>query len=167
VRVILSIPIKPQLDDHLEWHPEPKGIFTVRSAYKLQVWSSSDQLLTGSSEENVEKTEAEQVWTMLWKLSCPPKVHHFLWRFSHNSLPLRMNIAHRGVDLDTRCAVCNRLFEDGVHLFLRCSAVKTLWRVLELEDVRSELLNSVSPIELLKCVFALPKEKSMLVISLL
>jgi hypothetical protein len=35
---------------------------------------------------------------------------HFVWRFNHNRLPMRMNIARRGIELDTRRAVCHRPF---------------------------------------------------------
>jgi hypothetical protein len=60
-----------------------------------------------------------EVFGKLWKVQCPPKVYHFFWRLAHNSHPVFMNIARRGVDLDTRCAVCHKFFEDGGHLFLK------------------------------------------------
>jgi hypothetical protein len=47
-----------------------------------------------------------------------------------------MNIARRGVELDTRCAIYHRFFEDGGHLFLEYKSVKTIWRALLLEDIR-------------------------------
>jgi len=72
----------------------------------------------------------------LWKLKCPRKIKHFLWRMGHNSLALRVNLRRRGVDLDTKCVMCNRLDEDGGHLFLKCKLVKQLWRELNLQEVR-------------------------------
>uniref|UniRef100_A0ACD5VHH0 Uncharacterized protein n=1 Tax=Avena sativa TaxID=4498 RepID=A0ACD5VHH0_AVESA len=78
-----------------------------------------------------------------------------------------MNIGRRGVELDTRCVICNRLFEDGGHLFLRCKEVKACWRVLELEDVRTQLCACPSPLQLLEKVFALPAETKLRVIALL
>ena len=47
------------------------------------------------------------VWHKLWKLSCQPRVCHFLWRLARNSLAFKMNIQRRGVQLDTRCLVCH------------------------------------------------------------
>ena len=41
------------------------------------------------------------------------KVKMFVWRVAHNSLQVKLNIARRGVDLDTRCPMCWRLDEDG------------------------------------------------------
>jgi hypothetical protein len=55
-----------------------------------------------------------QEWKKLWKMEIPGKVKNFLWRLAHNSLPTRMNIKRKGVELDTLCPVCNRLDEDGV-----------------------------------------------------
>jgi hypothetical protein len=75
----------------------------------MEMRASVAQVGHGSTTDSL-KTE---VFGKLWKLQCPPKVHHFLWRFAHNSHPLYMNIARKGVQLDTRCAICNTLFEDG------------------------------------------------------
>lgn len=37
INSILSIPIKEGFDDLSAWHPDPKGNFLVRSAYKLKL----------------------------------------------------------------------------------------------------------------------------------
>jgi hypothetical protein len=52
-----------------------------------------------------------------------------------------MNIARLGANLDTRCAVCHRLFEDGGHLFLRRHQVKSVWGTLQLDVVWCILLH--------------------------
>jgi hypothetical protein len=51
----------------------------------------------------------------IWKLELPSEVRIFAWRLCHNSLPTRMNISRKHVDLDTRCPMCNRCDEDGGH----------------------------------------------------
>jgi hypothetical protein len=102
-----------------------------------------------------------------WKLESPPKVHHFLWRFGHNRHPLHMNIARHGVELDTMCVVCNRLFEDGGHLFLRCKEAKACWRALKLDDVIIQLCACPSPLELLEHMFTLPVDTKMIVVAIL
>ena len=60
-----------------------------------------------------------------------------------------MNIARKGVELDTRCAVCHKHFEDGGYLFLKCKLAKQRWRSLLLEDVRLKLLPCENAIEML------------------
>jgi hypothetical protein len=77
-----------------------------------------------------------------------------------------MNIARRGVELDTRCAVCHKYFEDGGHLFLTCKFAKQRWQCLLLEDVRLKLLPCRSSIEVLE-VLDLPKEEKSLTIAFL
>jgi hypothetical protein len=43
------------------------------------------------------------------------------------------------MEIDTICPMCNRLDEDGGHIFLHCKMVKQLWRNLELEEARVNL----------------------------
>ena len=64
----------------------------------------------------------------IWSVKLPGKVRVFLWRLAHNSLPLRLNVKRKKVELDTLCPMCNRLDEDGGHLFFRCKGLKKLWR---------------------------------------
>lgn len=85
----------------------------------------------------------------VWKLKCPRKVHHFLWRFGHNSHPLNMNIGRRGVELDTRC-------EDGGHFFLRC-----------LEGERDQLLQITTPLQVLEIIFGWVEDRKMRTVCVL
>jgi hypothetical protein len=80
------------------------------------------------------------IWRRIWRLECPAKVHHFLWRLGHDSLPTRMNIEWKRVELDTRCPMCNTLFEDGVHLFIRCPEFVKVWGIVLPEVVRVKML---------------------------
>lgn len=77
------------------------------------------------------------------------KIKRFLWRLAHNSLALRMNLKRRRMKVDTKCIVCQRLDEDGAHLFFKCKEAKKLWQVLNLDAVRGELAALQSPIEVL------------------
>ena len=63
------------------------------------------------------------------------KIKHFGWRMARNTLAVRMNLERLGIELDTRCVMCNGLNEDGGHLFLGCKYVKHVWRAngMELE----------------------------------
>ena len=58
---------------------------------------------------------------------------------AHNSLPVRRNLARRGVKLDTICPVCQSLDEDCSHIFFKCKGVRACWRDMNLEEVRTEL----------------------------
>ena len=55
-------------------------------------WLAACLLLRGN-----DANQASVFWHKLWKLSCPPKVKHFMWRLARNSLALKMNIQRRGM----------------------------------------------------------------------
>ena len=78
-------------------------------------------------------------WYKIWKLQIPNKAKMFIWRLAHNSLPVRKNVSRRGVELDTKCPVCQRLDEDCGHLFFKCKYVKRCWSVLGMDDIRTDL----------------------------
>jgi hypothetical protein len=116
-KVILSIPIHPELDDVVAWHYDPKGIFTVRLA--------------------------------------------------HNSIAVRMELQGRGMELDTKCVVCNRLNEDGGHLFFKCKYAVKVWKLLNLDGCRAVLANKQSAKVVVCHIILLKAEEQMRVIVLL
>ena len=138
---ILSIPIRSDYDDMVAWHYDHRGIFSVKSAYHvLEDKREQSKIKQASSSSGSDSEEADNLWGRIWKLDCIPKIKQFFWRFAHNSLPLRMNIARRGMDIDTRCPMCGLLDEDGGHCFLKCKQVKRCWQNLNSEDMRLQLL---------------------------
>jgi hypothetical protein len=54
-------------------------------------------------------------------------------------LALRGNLRRRGMELDTRCVLCQRYDEDGAHLFFKCKWAKKVRRELGLEQIRGDL----------------------------
>jgi hypothetical protein len=124
--VILATPIRDDFEDFFAWHFDSKGIFTVKSAYKLFAKKRD-----GPQQSSSAQDEQSMQWEKIWKLACPPKIKQFLWRFAHNSLPLKLNIKRRGIECDTICVCCHRLDEDGAHLFFKCKQVKSLWADLK------------------------------------
>ncbi|KAE8790373.1 hypothetical protein D1007_35331 [Hordeum vulgare] len=61
-----------------------------------------------------------------------------MWRIATNSLPVRINLKRRGMDIDTLCPVCHRRDEDGSHLLFQCKLVRQLWRQMGLEHIQTE-----------------------------
>lgn len=105
---ILGILVKQGMEDLLAWHFDKKVMFSVKSAYHIlddgKTRARCNQQGEGSSSSGLSRP-AEFNWKCIWQLKCPPKIRHFSWRFTHYSLPLRRNIARRGMELDTRCPV--------------------------------------------------------------
>jgi hypothetical protein len=72
-----------------------------------------------------------------------------MWRLSHNSHALKVNLERKGVDLDNRCLLCYRNAEDVGHLFFKCKKVKGLWRYLNMEGHRMALAEKYTATELI------------------
>jgi hypothetical protein len=105
--IILSLPILQGNENRLIWHFDKRGQFSVRSAYKV----SRDAIVRDDSRNGGQGGSAmtdHLIWEKLWKLHCPNKIKHFLWSFTHNSHPLRRNLARRGLKIDAVCPVCGR-----------------------------------------------------------
>lgn len=143
VHSILSIPIKSGFGYMVAWHYDPKGTFSTKSAYHVleDIQEQAKVKQVGSSSDS--KDDGSNDFWMIWKVDCILKIKQFLWRFAHNSLPLRRNIARRGVETDTRCPVCGQLDEDGGNCFMKCKHVKKGCQGLNLEDVRLQLLRCI------------------------
>jgi hypothetical protein len=95
VPIILSIPLRDQADDFVAWHFDTKVIFSVKSAYKVHVEMEKRACVKQEGQGSEYVPVKQQVFKKLWQVSCPPKVHHFLWRLAHNIHPLYMNIARK------------------------------------------------------------------------
>ena len=92
-----------------------------------------------ASSSTATSSNAECNWHKIWQLKFPNKVNMFIWRLAHNSLPVRRNLARRGVKTETVCPVCYRLDENCGHLFFKCNMAKECWRMMNLEHIRAEL----------------------------
>jgi hypothetical protein len=165
---ILRIPVDVNRMDWPAWYFDAKGLFSVKSAYKVavarrDVFARCD----ASSSGNGNKGECDFMWNKIWKLNVPNKVKMFLWRFAHNSLPVRRNVARRGVDIDTRCPMCERLDEDCGHLFFKCKFVRRCWRLMDMEDIRTEMMKCRSGLETCSYIWKLEKNTQLKVIVFL
>jgi hypothetical protein len=163
IGLILTILVFEDTSDEWAWHFDDKGMFSVKSAYRLQrqlvdVWLGKPEC---SDPRNIFK------WKDIWRTECTPKVRQFLWCISHNSPLYKLSLKRRGMDIDTICPMCNRLDEDGYHMFLKCKSAKSLWRQLHFEEVHKKLMECTEPKEVLAQIFHLNKEQKLLTVALL
>nr|GEV65319.1 RNA-directed DNA polymerase, eukaryota, reverse transcriptase zinc-binding domain protein [Tanacetum cinerariifolium] len=64
----------------------------------------------------------------VWDKFLPRKVNIFLWRLSLDSLPHRLNLSSRGLDIPTiSCSSCNGNVESVDYVFFECDLVKEIW----------------------------------------
>jgi hypothetical protein len=122
--IILNIPTYENVADWPAWHFGSKGIFSVKSAYKLAMQLRDEELGRNCSTSAVEGGGLNFEWHKIWQLPYPNKVKMFIWRLAHNSLPVKRNLVRRRVRTDTVCPVCKRLDEDSGHLFFKCKRAK-------------------------------------------
>ncbi|KAM0910182.1 hypothetical protein ACQ4PT_014329 [Festuca glaucescens] len=162
VKAILATPLREDFEDYYAWLFEESGVFTVKSAYKLHV-----RLRDGSMQSSSNPELTEKFWKDVWKLECTPKIKQFIWRLSHNSLPLKKNLERRGVKCDTLCVCCGRLDEYGAHLFVKCKAVKPIWEALGLTNLRHRMWDTQSAKEMIEIIMKLDTEERILVCCLL
>ena len=97
--IILKIPLSSySQDDMLIWGGTKNGAYAVRSGYHFLL-NESHRADPGPSDISL----LTKVWNSVWSLQVPPKVRHFLWRASHESLPTRYNLHRRHVIDDSIC----------------------------------------------------------------
>jgi hypothetical protein len=106
VEIILATPVHTELEDLVAWHYDSKGIFPVKSAYKVYrehlLHSSRNGAATSADEGGLAKEQGRK----FWGLKCPGNIRQFLWRFTHNSLAVNRNLERRGMEVDTSCTMC-------------------------------------------------------------
>ena len=94
--------------DHLLWRGDPKGMFSVKSAYSILAIHQQLDIREG-------------VFCSLWQAKAMPKVLATAWRVLLDRIPTRVNLIRRGVLVNSPLyALCNMLVESSQHLFLDC-----------------------------------------------
>jgi ribonuclease HI len=121
--VIKNIPLSPCLPrDRLIWRGTKNGIFTVRSAYHMEV--ERQALAKGECSNPGEEEEA---WKVCWHLNIPNAAKMFLWRACHNLLPTKMNLVKRGVIKEGSCPIYLRADETVEHALWECPSASDVW----------------------------------------
>jgi hypothetical protein len=85
--LIKCIPLSPfPAEDRIIWSGTKNGIFSVRSAYFLEMENLGSKC--GSSSQPAVGTD----WKECWSLNVPNVVKLFLWKAFHNLLPTIVNL---------------------------------------------------------------------------
>ena len=109
----ITIPASPT-PDKLIWVKDPKGKFTVKSAYHASQLPTSNGTI-------------ENIWQDLWKLKIHNRTKMLLWRIGSSALPTEKMLAQRIGGQDTLCHLCGAAEESDIHLFFECSIAKAIW----------------------------------------
>ena len=121
----------------------------------------------GSTSGNANGVGGEFKWHRICQLKVPNKVKTFVWRLTHNILPVRRNVANRGINIDTICPVCRKVDEDCGHLFFKCKYAKLCWCLMNMEEIRAELVNCQSGVKTINKIWGLDKNIQLKVVVFL
>lgn len=95
-------------------------MFTVRSAYKLEMCLKQQETTAGSSSN--ASTGRENLWNLIWKAQVPHKIRIVVWRIASDSLPTKENKRRITLEVD---GICN-IVEDAQHAVLNCTKATAL-----------------------------------------
>jgi len=131
---ILATPLYSRpADDSRVWRATTNGSYTVKSAYRIYI-----DLIHASEPPNSSH------WKLLWNLKVPPRVCAFIWRTTHQCLPIRVNLFTCGIPCIESCVSYDLLAESHMHIFLVCSKAIECWDRLGIGYIICELLTRAS-----------------------
>lgn len=119
---ILKLPMVSRGEDIWAWEKEKHGIYSVRSAYRLQEDLQSQ--VVGEYDSPCSSTEGP--WRLIWKLEVPPKVKVFWWRVMHDYLPAKKELHQRHLEPTAHCETCGSEEESLQHVLTECTIGKGL-----------------------------------------
>ena len=128
VKAILNIPLcTRRRADFWAWHHEKKGVFSVRSAYRMLVINKHHateymENIAGRSDTKAEEKE----WLGIWKLDVPSKIRVFLWRLARHSLPSGDILFCRHMAQQSSCGICGAQ-DSWKHSLIECNLARCVW----------------------------------------
>ena len=133
----IPIPSTPS-PDKLVWIHEPKGLFSVKSAYKCNQMEHPH--IFGSN-----------IWSKLWKLNLHERSKMFIWRLGSGVLPTNLNFFLRVGHGNPKFPLCLTEDESIEHLFFKCNFARSMWFGLNWA-LRPDLINVASCSDIVELV---------------
>ncbi|XVF29969.1 hypothetical protein REPUB_Repub16aG0017000 [Reevesia pubescens] len=128
--MINTIPVsKLGWNDILVWHFDNKGVYTVKSGYKL-LCLSQHQEQNASLTLNIRGDK--EMWDRVWYSDVPTKLRVFMWKVQHDILPVLTNLAKKRVPVDVFCPRCKQAEETVAHALRDCLLAQEVWSKVEI-----------------------------------
>nr|GEW14517.1 hypothetical protein [Tanacetum cinerariifolium] len=109
---------------------------TLVSLSDRWVWSleSSGEFFVASVRKVIDEKRLSNVTTVTRCIKCVLiKVNVLAWKIKIDALPTKLNISHRGIDIDSiLCPISDCGVESSSHLFFSCSLAKQVARKISL-----------------------------------
>uniref|UniRef100_A0A2N9E4N8 Reverse transcriptase zinc-binding domain-containing protein n=1 Tax=Fagus sylvatica TaxID=28930 RepID=A0A2N9E4N8_FAGSY len=124
VEVIQSIPLSNRRpNDVLIWTGTKRGVFSVKSAYRLLL----AQQRAGEASSSSSYGGDQKFWSALWSASVQPKVRVFMWKACKGILPTLANLFAKGISNTFSCVWCGEEAETVDHLLWQCEFAQRMW----------------------------------------
>ena len=125
---ILKIPLCTRnVIDFWAWHEESKGVFTVRSAYRMILRTKLSREGWIEEEAGTSGNEsASNQWSTIWHIKVPLKLRVFVWRLARQSIPCNVLLHHRNMATNETCALCG-VRDTWRHALLSCPMAGSMW----------------------------------------
>ncbi|XP_019158003.1 PREDICTED: uncharacterized protein LOC109154731 [Ipomoea nil] len=114
---ILKIPVSPDYEDSWYWLGDPRGVYSVKNAYRKLVGDYA--YAPGAFDK----------WATIWKLRVPPKWKTGLWRAICDILPTTNNLILKRVEVEPTCNMCGLAHENIMHALILCNYSRLVWDV--------------------------------------
>ena len=107
--MVLSIPISGTLpEDSIVWAWTSNGSYSVKSGYKVAQKVLKEVSNWGDRGSSSDNSGMKPIWKVVWRLNCPNKIKHLLWRACKNILPTKLRLKAQGIDVNDYWAmVCS------------------------------------------------------------
>ncbi|XP_074367812.1 uncharacterized protein LOC141708205 [Apium graveolens] len=91
----------------------------------------------------MDEAQKSKGWSVIWKLEIPHKTKVFLWRFCHNTLPVRNLLRGKGISLPIIGSMCTGEIEHLRHLFFECKFSRKCWHYMGV-DINSWYVEDIT-----------------------
>ena len=135
------------VEDTMIWLHLKKGLFIVKSAYKV----AREVLHGGNIAKSLRGCVGKRVWAALWKLRIPNEIKVFGWKACNDILPTKLNLSKRKIIEDAMCPICMRFPKLAIHALWECEAAKDV-RAGSLKILQKGVSGLADFLHVMKCL---------------
>jgi hypothetical protein len=110
-------------EDYIAWNQTKNGIFSVKSAYHLNMRLKERRANRAGSSRSCEEHRG---WLSLWSADVPGKARIHVWRMIKNGLAVGSELERRNIKPGVKCIACHR-DETLLHRFWLCPHSVAIW----------------------------------------
>jgi hypothetical protein len=95
VEILKIQPSRRNEADFISWFPDKRGMFSVKSAYRLAL---DDQMLRQDRGATSSRPTGERpCWKLVWNCPIPAKMRTLAWKICRNAIATQQNMFRRGM----------------------------------------------------------------------